>query len=69
MNAFALIGSTLTSTVRLAFFALGACVFAGLLFAGHGLWRVLPDPITNGPFVGARNPIGPVDFVAPGGLY
>jgi hypothetical protein len=25
----------------------------------------LPDPITNGPFVGARNPIGPVDFVAP----
>ena len=26
----------------------------------------LPDPITNGPFVGARNPIGPVDFVAPG---
>ena len=28
----------------------------------------LPDPITNGPFVGARNPIGPVDFVAPPGL-
>ena len=26
----------------------------------------LPDPITNGPFVGARNPIGPVDFGAPG---
>ncbi len=26
---------------------------------------VLPDPVTNGPFVGARNPIGPVDFVAP----
>ena len=25
----------------------------------------LPDPITNGPFVGARNPIGPVDYVAP----
>lgn len=23
---------------------------------------VLPDPITNGPFVGARNPFGPVDF-------
>ena len=23
---------------------------------------VLPDPITNGPFVGARNPYGPVDF-------
>lgn len=22
----------------------------------------LPDPITNGPFVGARNPIGPVDY-------
>lgn len=29
---------------------------------------VLPDPITNGPFVGARNPFGPVDFVAPAGL-
>ena len=28
----------------------------------------LPDPITNGPFVGARNQIGPVDFVAPPGL-
>jgi hypothetical protein len=28
----------------------------------------LPDPITNGPFVGARNPIGPIDFVAPPGL-
>ena len=28
----------------------------------------LPDPITNGPFVGARNPIGPVDYVAPPGL-
>jgi len=26
---------------------------------------VLPDPVTNGPFVGARNPIGPVNFVAP----
>jgi hypothetical protein len=25
----------------------------------------LPDPITNGPFVGARNPFGPVDWVAP----
>jgi len=25
----------------------------------------LPDPITNGPFVGASNPIGPVDYVAP----
>ena len=25
----------------------------------------LPDPITNGPFAGARNPIGPVDYVAP----
>ena len=22
----------------------------------------LPDPTTNGPFVGARNPIGPVDY-------
>jgi hypothetical protein len=29
---------------------------------------VLPDPITNGPFVGSRNPFGPVDFVAPSGL-
>lgn len=26
---------------------------------------VLPDPVTNGPFVGARNPIGPVDFTNP----
>jgi hypothetical protein len=26
---------------------------------------VLPDPVTNGPFVGARNPFGPVDYVAP----
>ena len=26
---------------------------------------LLPDPITNGPFVGARNPFGPIDFVAP----
>ena len=25
----------------------------------------LPDPVTNGPFVGAQNPIGPVDYVAP----
>ena len=25
----------------------------------------LPDPVTNGPFVGARNPFGPVDYVAP----
>ena len=24
----------------------------------------LPDPI-GGPFIGARNPIGPIDFVAP----
>ena len=29
---------------------------------------VLPDPITNGPFVGSRNPFGPVDYVAPPGL-
>jgi hypothetical protein len=29
---------------------------------------VLPDPITNGPFVGSRNPFGPVDYVAPSGL-
>ncbi len=25
----------------------------------------LPDPITNGPFVGARNPFGPIDYPAP----
>jgi hypothetical protein len=29
---------------------------------------VLPDPITNGPFVGARNPFSPIDYVAPPGL-
>ncbi len=29
---------------------------------------LLPDPITNGPYVGARNPFGPVDYVAPPGL-
>jgi hypothetical protein len=29
---------------------------------------VLPDPITNGPFIGARNPFGPIDYVAPPGL-
>lgn len=23
---------------------------------------VLPDPVTNGPFIGARNPWGPVDY-------
>ncbi|MEZ0168219.1 hypothetical protein [Microvirga sp. TS319] len=33
-----------------------------------GLSHVLPDPITNGPFVGARNPFGPIDYVAPPGL-
>ena len=25
---------------------------------------ILPDPI-GGPFIGARNPIGPIDFIAP----
>ena len=25
----------------------------------------LPDPIQNSPFVGGRNPFGPIDFVAP----
>ena len=25
----------------------------------------LPDPVINGPFVGAQNPIGPVDYIAP----
>ena len=34
-------------------------------FGGAG---VLPDPVTNGPFVGSRNPFGPVDYVAPPGL-
>ncbi|MCB8819123.1 hypothetical protein [Microvirga rosea] len=28
-------------------------------FSGGGR---LPDPITNGPFVGSRNPFGPLDF-------
>ena len=27
----------------------------------------LPDPI-HGPFVGARNPFGPIDYAAPAGL-
>jgi|SRR5262245_3631757 hypothetical protein len=26
---------------------------------------VLPDPITNGPYVGARNPFPPIDFNGP----
>ena len=34
-------------------------------FSGGGN---LPDPVTNGPFVGSRNPFGPVDYVAPSGL-
>jgi hypothetical protein len=34
-------------------------------FSGGGN---LPDPVTNGPFVGSRNPFGPVDYVAPPGL-
>lgn len=55
MNAFALIGSTITSTARLAFFALGACVFAGLLFAGHGLWRVLPLAKADPPAFAMRS--------------
>lgn len=33
-----------------------------------GLSHVLPDPITNGPYVGSRNPFGPIDYVAPPGL-
>jgi hypothetical protein len=28
----------------------------------------LPDPVTNGPFVGASNPFGPIDYVAPPGF-
>ena len=35
--------------------------------AGFGV-GTLPDPITNGPFVGSRNPFGPIDYVAPPGL-
>lgn len=31
---------------------------------GFGL-NLLPAPITNGPFVGSRNPFAPVDFVTP----
>jgi hypothetical protein len=30
-----------------------------------GSGEVLPDPVTNGPFVGARNPFDPVDYRAP----
>ena len=39
-----------------------------LLSPPYAGWRerygesVLPDPITNGPFAGARNPFGPIDF-------
>jgi hypothetical protein len=32
--------------------------------AGFGVAR-LPDPVINGPFVGSRNPFGPVYFVPP----
>src|SRR5688572_9907249 len=35
--------------------------------AGFGV-ATLSDPITNGPFVGSRNPFDPVDFVTPPGL-
>jgi hypothetical protein len=28
----------------------------------HGYVGILPDPLTNGPFVGARNPYGRVDW-------
>ncbi|GEO16313.1 hypothetical protein [Microvirga aerophila] len=34
-------------------------------FSGGGN---LPDPVTNGPFVGSRNPFDPVDYAAPSGL-
>jgi len=34
-------------------------------FSGGGN---LPDPVTNGPFVGSRNPFGPIDYPAPPGL-
>ncbi len=27
--------------------------------------NLLPDPITNGPYVGARNPFPPIDFNGP----
>ena len=29
----------------------------------------LPDPVTNGPFVGARNPFGPIDLGGPPEFY
>ncbi|WP_048709788.1 hypothetical protein [Microvirga massiliensis] len=35
--------------------------------AKFGLY-LLPSPILNGPYVGATNPFGPVDYVAPRGL-
>ena len=31
-------------------------------FKGRFGEGVLPDPVTNGPFIGATNPIGPVDY-------
>lgn len=34
-------------------------------FSGGGN---LPDPVTNGPFVGSRNSFGPIDYAAPPGL-
>jgi hypothetical protein len=36
-----------------------------MMHAGRG---VLPDPVTNGPYVGATNPFGPINYVAPPGL-
>ena len=34
----------------------------GVNFRDQFGYHSLPDPITNGPFVGARNPFGPVDY-------
>jgi hypothetical protein len=36
-----------------------------MMHAGRG---VLPDPVLNGPYVGATNPFGPINYVAPPGL-
>ncbi len=42
MNALFLIGSTVSSTVRVIFYALGALVFFFLLSGGYNLWKWLP---------------------------
>ncbi|KAA2237090.1 hypothetical protein [Salinarimonas soli] len=42
MNAFLILGSTMSSTVRVIFYALGALVFVLLLAGGYNIWRSLP---------------------------